>query len=526
MANKNIEQFITTYGPVAQQVSKEINVDPNVLLSQWGLESRWGQSEMAKTHNNVGGIKDFSGHGHEAKDNKTGSVDKYVKFEDPEVFGMYYADQIKRNFPLAVNTGPDIGAFTRGLASGKKGSYFEVTPLEYEKSLASAQSALPSELPFEPSTQAKPADGEGDMVVKDAPPPPPPAPDATGASPGERFLGGAAGTGVGLLATGVKGTVNALDNRAVARATAVENAKIAAQRAAGVVPPAAPAAAPPGGPKPPLGSTIMRQPGAPTTGFNLQPPVGPADAGRMAAGQTGAQVYNYGKAAGLTDIEAGKALDTTKQAGGVHDLGTQRREGLNKVQSMFPGEKYVENPRYGGLLTLDQGVGSGPRESFSMKAPIAPSPEVPQGQPGGLSQLPPRQPVSTAPVAPKAASGLDAVTDMFKGMMRPFATAAKTIGKYALPPLAGLSAGLDVAEMGHEYDKPESQRDYTKMGLKAASAVGGGLSMFPATAPVGVPLAIGATAADMYRDNPDWLRKKMEGLANTPMLDEMTGPTP
>jgi len=28
MANKNIAQFIETYGPVAQQVSKEINVDP------------------------------------------------------------------------------------------------------------------------------------------------------------------------------------------------------------------------------------------------------------------------------------------------------------------------------------------------------------------------------------------------------------------------------------------------------------------------------------------------------------------
>jgi flagellum-specific peptidoglycan hydrolase FlgJ len=52
---------------VALQVSKEIGVDPNLLLSQWGLESRWGQSEMAKTHNNVGGIKDFSGHGHEAR---------------------------------------------------------------------------------------------------------------------------------------------------------------------------------------------------------------------------------------------------------------------------------------------------------------------------------------------------------------------------------------------------------------------------------------------------------------------------
>jgi hypothetical protein len=299
---------------------------------------------------------------------------------------------------------------------------------------------------------------------------------------------------------------------AATRAAAEEKARIAAQRAAGVTPPAAPNApgAPPAGGKPPLGSTIMRQPGAPTTGFNLQPPMGAADAGRMAAGQTGAQVYNYGKSAGLTDIEAGRALDMTKEAGGVHDLSTTRREGLNKVQTLFPGEKYVENPRYGGLLTLDQGVGSGPRESFSMKPAVPASPELPQGQPGGLSQLPPRQPVSTAPIAPKGPSGLDAVTDMFKGMMRPVTTAVKTVSKYALPPLAGLSAGLDLAELGHEYDKPEPQRDYTKMGLKAASAIGGGLSLFPPTATLGIPLSLGATAAQAYREDPEYYNQKMK----------------
>jgi hypothetical protein len=530
MANKNIVQFIETYGPVAQQVSKEINVDPNVLLSQWGLESRWGQSEMAKTHHNVGGIKDFSGKGHEAKDNKTGSMDKYVKFEDPEVFGMYYADQIKRNFPLAINTGPDIGAFTRGLASGKNGSYFGVKPMEYEQTLSSFYSAIPENklLPFEPTAQPaeKPAEGDGDPVLINAPPPPPPTEDKSGASAGERFLGGAMGAGVGTAASGVKGVSNARTSMAASRAGAEETARIAAQQraaasAAAAIPPgAAPAA--PGAPRPPLGSSIMFQ-GQPPAAGSLQVPMGPADAGRMAQGQTGAQVYNYGKAAGLTDIEAGRALDTTKQAGGVHDLSTARREGMNKVQSLFPGEKYVENPRYGGLLTLDQGAGSGPRQSYVYKPTIAPTPELPQGQPGGLSQLPPRQPVSTAPVAPKAASGLDAVTNMFKGMMQPVTTAAKTIGKYALPPLAGLSAGLDLSEIAHEYDKPADQRDYTKMGLKAASAIGGGLSMIPVTAPLGIPLTLGATAVQAARDNPNFLDQLKSRIGDMPYSDPMTG---
>jgi hypothetical protein len=526
MANKNIDQFIDTYAPVAQQVSKEINVDPNVLLSQWGLESRWGQTEMAKKYNNLGGIKDFSGKGFEAKDNKTGSLDKYVKFEDPEVFGMYYADQIKRNFPQAVNTGPDIGAFTRGLASGKNGSYFGIPVQEYESSLTSAQASIPENkmLPFEPSVQpaAKPEERDGDMVTVNAPPAPPPTMDTSGANTGERFLGGAIGTGTGIVASTAQGLNNARTGMAATRAGAEETARIAAQRAAGITPPSTPPITPSGTPRPPLGSSIMFQ-NQPPVGGNLQTPIGPADAGRMASGQTGAQVYNYGKAAGLTDIEAAKALDTTKQAGGVHDLSTARREGLNKVQTLFPGEKYVENPRYGGLLTLDQGAGGGPRQSFAMKPPVAPTPDLPQGQPGGLSQLPPRQPVSTAPIPAKGPSGLDAVTNMFKGMMQPIGTAVKTVGKYALPPLAGLSAGLDVAEVAHEFDKPSDQRDYTKMGLKAASAIGGGLSMFPPTAPLGIPLTLGATAAQAARENPNFLDQLRNRIGNMPYSDPMTG---
>ena len=349
-----------------------------------------------------------------------------------------------------------------------------------------------------------PVEQNDDPVLLNAPPPDEAAADTTGASAGERFLGGALGAATGALSSGVQGVSSARTNMAATRAGAEETARIAAQRAAGM-PPAAPGVTPPGGPKPPVGSTIMRQP----------IPSGGPDAGRLAAGQTGTMPYNYGKAAGLTDIEAGRALDMTKQTGGVHDLATQRREGLNKIQSMFPGEKYVENPRYGGLLTPDQSVGGGPRQSFVMQ------PAGPQGQPGGLSQLPPRQPISTAPVAPKAVSGLDSVTDMFKGMMRPVATAARTIGKYAMPPLAGLSAGLDLAEMGHEYDKPSDQRDYTKMGLKAASAIGGGLSMFPTTMPFGVGLSAGATAAQAYRENPDFLNQMRSRIGEMEPSDPM-----
>lgn len=400
---------------------------------------------------------------------------------------------------IGYNAGTDSPFFSGGELPKTTESYLKA--MNGYGAYSSEESARPE----------APVEQNDDPVLLNAPPPDEAAADTTGASAGERFLGGALGAVTGALSSGVQGVSSARTNMAATRAGAEETARIAAQRSAGA-PPAAPGATPPGGPKPPVGSTIMRQP----------IPSGGPDAGRLAAGQTGTMPYNYGKAAGLTDIEAGRALDMTKQTGGVHDLTSQRREGLNKIQNMFPGEKYVENPRYGGIMTPDQGVGSGPRQSFKVQGALPaadlppnfmPGPAAPPPQ-GALVQLPPRQPIPTAPPPPsmgaRAMSGLDSVTNLFKGMMRPVASAIGTVGKYALPPLAGLSAGLDLAEMGSEYNKPEGQRDYTKMGLRAASAIGGGLSMIPATARLGIPLLLGATAAQTYREDPEYFNQKMK----------------
>jgi hypothetical protein len=522
MANKNIEQFITTYGPVAQQVGKELNVDPNVLLSQWGLESRWGQTEMAKKHHNLGGIKDFSGTGFEAKDNKTGSVDKYVKFEDPEIFGMYYVDQIKRNFPQAANAGPDVGAFARGLAAGKRGSYYEVSPKEYESSLMSAQASIPESrlLPAGEQTETAP--------VEAAPAEPAPETDeqrdarvqaAVDAQEKRQaqLMGGAVGTGISATKAAGAGAGSVLQAGAT---------RVGQGFRAGMQPPVTPPGGPamPGGPTIPGAAPTAASTGAPPRNMMQRPiPSGGPDGGRLAPGQTGTMPFNYGKAAGLTDIEAGRALDMTKQAGGVHDLTSQRREGLGRVQSLFPNQ-FVENPRYGGIMTPDQGVGGGPRQTFTYKPAIPPSPDLPQGQQGGLSQLPPRQPISAAPVAPKAPSGLDAVTDMFKGMMRPVATAAKAVGKYVLPPLAVASAAGEGVNIAQQMRRPEGQRDLTGMALSGANILGSGLSMFPGTAPVGVPIMLGTGLTQAYREDPEFFKRKLEGAANNPLLDEMTAP--
>ena len=346
-------------------------------------------------------------------------------------------------------------------------------------------------------------EGERDLQLQKAPPPPPPTKDTSNADPGEKFLFGGVGSGVGALLSGKNAYDVQRTGTLAGRAGAEEAARIAAQRAAGVTPPVGVPSASPGAP--PVQSVVR-----------LPVPSGGLDAGRMAAGQTGVMPYNYGKSAGLTDIEAGRALDMTKQSGGVHDLTAQRREGTKKIQQLFPGEKYVENPRFGGLLTLDQGGGGGQPRRFVYQGPSEAPPGTiagPAAPPpaGTLVQLPKAQPIPTTPPPPgigarmgqQVMSGLDTVTGLFTQMMRP-------VAKFVLPPLGGLSMGFDIADIAHEYDKPADQRDLIKMGLKGASALGGGLSMFPPTAAVGIPLSLGATAAQAYREDPKYFNQKIK----------------
>ena len=445
MANKNVEQFVETYGPVAVQVSKEINVDPNVLLGQWGSESRWGQSDMAKKHHNLGGIKDFSGAGFEAKDNKTGSMDKYVKFEDPEVFGMYYADQIKRNFPGAVNTGPDVGAFTRGLATGKNGSYFQVSPEEYQISLTGAQSAIPQDkqLPFEPTAapeQAAPAtetdeqrDARNQAAIQSV--------MDEQEKRQAQLVGGGVGVGIAgtkAFGTGAGAVVQAVANRAG------------------------------------QGFSAGMQTNAPPVSPLGQPPTGPTSGEKWAA-KTG-----YGKGAGT----------------------------VQDVSSRFQ-------------RSIGQGPVSGRMDKLWGPALAGEDPQLTQ-------RLIDRAKAAEAAKIPPKVSGLDWITGKFADMFRPVSSAVSTVAKYGLPPIALASAAGEGVNIAQQLRKPEDQRDPTSMLLSGANILGSGM-MFTPAAPLGAAIAGGSAAAQAYRNSPDaqaYVRKKMQGLADVPLLDEMTGPLP
>jgi hypothetical protein len=256
--------------------------------------------------------------------------------------------------------------------------------------------------------------------------------------------------------------------------------------------------------------------GAPTGGLPTpqgQPVMGVADAGRMAQGQTGVIPYNTAKALGLTDIEAAQALTNTKQEGGAWDLAEKRREAMSRIQGMG-GNNFVENPRYGGIMTQAPSVGRGPRESFVMRPEVPASPDMPAGQPSQLAPLPKAPIVSTVPPPP---SGLDQAKNIFMGMMRQGAKYLPVVG----PPLAGLSIARDVADIETQYDRAPIKRDYTDIGLSGASALATGASLYPPAFPFAAPLSIAIPTFRNIRRNvlaqesdPELQRKnKMEPTA-------------
>lgn len=344
----------------------------------------------------------------------------------------------------------------------------------------------------------QPAKSEGDMVLGENPPPPPPAPpgtDISGATPGERFLYGGAGALAGSASLAGQGWMATRASNAARRAGLEEAARLAEQRKAGVLPSGAPAGAPAGVPAatpagaPPPGATQAAQ------GSLYRP-----------RGTQGSGTFNYGIQAGLTPIEAGRALDTTKEAGGVHNLLTQRRESTNLIRQQFPSETWVENPRFGGLVTQE---GRAPRASF-VQQPSAPTPGA--APVSVLQQLPSKQPVPTTPPPPtmlqQAKSGLTAVTEKLGSLARPVISGAK----YVAPPLAGLGAGMELAELEHEYRKPEDQRDYTKMALSGIAGISGGLSLIPPFTLPAAAVSGGASLLNYLREKGKQERQQAQSL--------------
>lgn len=135
-ASASPAQFVQQVGPLAKAVADRLNVDPSILIGQWGLETGWGKSVIPGT-NNLGNIKDFSGRGIAAIDNMTGSRDKYRQYDSLDGFGDDFAGLIERRYQGAIGAGADAQRFASEL---KRGGYAE-DPAYVEKLVRAAEMA-------------------------------------------------------------------------------------------------------------------------------------------------------------------------------------------------------------------------------------------------------------------------------------------------------------------------------------------------------------------------------------------------
>lgn len=352
------------------------------------------------------------------------------------------------------------------------------------------------ELTQGPLVTQQPAE-EGELVEAPAPQAPAaPTTDTSGADAASRFLMGGVGAGVGTAASTAGIASNALANRSARVAGMQEEARLAAQaraaaQAAGAAPDVVMAA--------PSGSMVSRPPVAPGGSPALVGPRGPA---MTPAG--GSAVANYGQAFGLPEIERNLALDMTKNEGGVHDLTTRRREGLQQARQIAPEYRESHIGTSGertGIMLPDRNT----RETYIQRPP------EPGALPGGMQQtgLPPQQQPTLQPTTPTRAyvppkpGPLDQVADLYQRLMRtPLVETTGRVLRRVAPPVAAAGAGLDLAEIEHELRKEAAQRDYLKMALKGAGVAGGALSLIPhpATIAIGSGLGLGAAGLEYLKD--------------------------
>jgi hypothetical protein len=186
----------------------------------------------------------------------------------------------------------------------------------------------------------------------------------------------------------------------------------------------------------------------------------------------GSGTANWGKAFGLGDIEANRATAMGNAPGSADELIKARAAALKRLQGMAPATGMAEDPTRGGLMVPQQTPYTGPRG--------------PGGEIGGA------KPPPVSPIAPKPAGALEEVT----GLLRRFATTP--LFRYAMPVAGGAVAGGEFTRAAQELRK--EQPDYTTAGLSGLSGLGGVMSLFPPTAPVGIPLSLGAGALQFGRE--------------------------
>ena len=114
--------FISSYLPLARKAGESFRINPVVILAQAGIESGWGQSDLAREHHNFFGITAYGkknvwwkGEGIELGVHSL----RFRVYDTPQDSFMDYARLIRSVYPFAADVSDDPKAFARKIAYSK-----------------------------------------------------------------------------------------------------------------------------------------------------------------------------------------------------------------------------------------------------------------------------------------------------------------------------------------------------------------------------------------------------------------------
>ncbi|WP_293712155.1 glucosaminidase domain-containing protein [uncultured Parabacteroides sp.] len=120
------EEFIKQYHSPARKAGECFGINPVVILAQSAIETGWGESTLAKEHNNFFGITAFGRPNAFWKGPKTdlsenGGIPSlwFRKYETPEDSFMDYARLIHTAYPVAASVSHSPSAFAKEIAYSK-----------------------------------------------------------------------------------------------------------------------------------------------------------------------------------------------------------------------------------------------------------------------------------------------------------------------------------------------------------------------------------------------------------------------
>ena len=135
----------------AERVAARLGVPSNAVMAQWAMESGWGTSQLSKTANNFGGIKEWkSGPSvnmptkEEVNGKKVSTTANFKKFTDINQYADEYGNFLSGKRYDKVRGQKDPIGFANALAAS---GYATTNPREYSSSIMGAMKSVDRLLP-------------------------------------------------------------------------------------------------------------------------------------------------------------------------------------------------------------------------------------------------------------------------------------------------------------------------------------------------------------------------------------------